>query len=256
MRTRLICILILFLIYWPFPLLHGQTGKFYSPDKELSNSLVNQIYQDNKGFIWIATENGLNKFDGNRFTIYRHHPSEEHALKNNYVRTIFEDSRDRFWIGCINGLQRYDRATDQFYNISIARPDGRIDPHITSIVERHNGDLWITTSGQGILSLKNGKTEHDFQVEYELTERIQSIYINVIFEDSAGFLWIATEDKGLFRYSPETDDLQAFTISRNKGYDEVSALCEDEEGNILAGTLTGGCLSSASRTRQVLPRLS
>lgn len=182
----------------------------------------------------------MNKFDGNRFTIYRHHPAVNHTLKNNYVRTLFEDSRDRFWIGCINGLQRYDRATDRFYDISIARPDGRIDPHITSIVERHNGDLWITTSGQGILSLKNGRTEHDFQVEYELTERIQSNYINVIFEDSAGFLWIATEDKGLFRYSPETDDLQAFTISRNRGYDEVSALCEDEEGNILAGTLTGG----------------
>lgn len=132
----------------------AQTGKFYSTDKELSNSLINAVYQDRRGFIWVATENGLNKFDGTRFSIYRHNPTDSTSIKNNYVRTLFEDSRGNFWIGCINGLQRYDRATDSFHEQFISRKDGRKNPHITSIIERRNGDLWIATSGQGAISLK------------------------------------------------------------------------------------------------------
>ena len=107
-------ILFLFSIYCfligSTPVMKAQTGKFYSTDKELSNSLINAVYQDRKGFIWIATENGLNKFDGTRFSIYRHNATDSTSLKNNYVRTLFEDSRGNFWIGCINGLQRYDNA--------------------------------------------------------------------------------------------------------------------------------------------------
>lgn len=63
------------------PIVNAQTGKFYSTDKELSNSLINAVYQDRKGFIWIATENGLNKFDGARFSIYRHITADSSSLK-------------------------------------------------------------------------------------------------------------------------------------------------------------------------------
>ena len=95
-------ILFLFSIYCfligSTPVMKAQTGKFYSTDKELSNSLINAVYQDRKGFIWIATENGLNKFDGTRFSIYRHNATDSTSLKNNYVRTLFEDSRGNFWI--------------------------------------------------------------------------------------------------------------------------------------------------------------
>ena len=78
-------ILFLFSIYCfligSTPVMKAQTGKFYSTDKELSNSLINAVYQDRKGFIWIATENGLNKFDGTRFSIYRHNATDSTSLK-------------------------------------------------------------------------------------------------------------------------------------------------------------------------------
>lgn len=82
----------------------AQTGTFYSTDKELSNSLINTIYQDKRNYIWIATEDGLNKFDGVKFTIYKNIKGNPKTIKNNYVRTLFEDSMGRFWVGCINGL--------------------------------------------------------------------------------------------------------------------------------------------------------
>lgn len=244
-------ILFLFSIYCfligSIPVMKAQTGKFYSTDKELSNSLINAVYQDRKGFIWIATENGLNKFDGTRFSIYRHNATDSTSLKNNYVRTLFEDSRGNFWIGCINGLQRYDRATDNFHELFISRKDGRKNPHITSIIERRNGDLWIATSGQGAISLKKNSNPASFHIETELTDRIGSNYLNVIFEDSRQNLWIATEEKGLYRYSPENKELKSYKAPYHIAGDDVSAICEDAHGQIFVGTLTKGLFRLSSR---------
>lgn len=244
-------ILFLFSIYYfligSTPVMKAQTGKFYSTDKELSNSLINAVYQDRKGFIWIATENGLNKFDGTRFSIYRHNATDSTSLKNNYVRTLFEDSRGNFWIGCINGLQRYDRATDNFHELFISRKDGRKNPHITSIIERRNGDLWIATSGQGAISLKKNSNPASFHIETELTDRIGSNYLNVIFEDSRQNLWIATEEKGLYRYSPESKELKSYKAPYHIAGDDVSAICEDAHGQIFVGTLTKGLFRLSSR---------
>ena len=244
-------ILFLFSIYCfligSTPVMKAQTGKFYSTDKELSNSLINAVYQDRKGFIWIATENGLNKFDGTRFSIYRHNATDSTSLKNNYVRTLFEDSRGNFWIGCINGLQRYDRATDNFHELFISRKDGRKNPHITSIIERRNGDLWIATSGQGAISLKKNSNPASFHIATELTDRIGSNYLNVIFEDSRQNLWIATEEKGLYRYSPESKELKSYKAPYHIAGDDVSAICEDAHGQIFVGTLTKGLFRLSSR---------
>ena len=66
----------------------AQLSRLYTSDNGLSNSQINQIYQDGKGFIWIATEDGLNQFDGTRFTVYRHQPDDEHSLSSNFVHTV------------------------------------------------------------------------------------------------------------------------------------------------------------------------
>lgn len=143
---QLLCII---LISFPL-LLHAQTGKFYSTDHELSSSLINQLYQDSKGYIWIATEYGLNVFDGMRFSIYKHNAKDSTSLKNNYVRSLFEDSQKRFWVGCIDGLLQYDPHSDSFHEIPLIREEKQVYPHIMHITELRNGEIWIATSGQGI----------------------------------------------------------------------------------------------------------
>ena len=80
-------------------LCNGQSPKLFTTDKELSSSLINQIYQDRNGFIWIATEDGLNRYDGAKFTRYKHEPNNEHSLAHNFVRTVFEDSKGHLLIG-------------------------------------------------------------------------------------------------------------------------------------------------------------
>ncbi|NDV81940.1 two-component regulator propeller domain-containing protein [Bacteroides sp. 51] len=243
MKKHLSAIISIFFILFSFSL-QAQTGRFYSTDKELSNSLINKVYQDRKGFIWVATENGLNKFDGTRFSIYRHHALDSTSLKNNYVRSLYEDSYGNFWIGCINGLQLYDRATDSFSEIHLQRNDENVTPHITAIIERANGEIWMSTSGQGAISIRVNQTKtdkpFDVTVESGLSERISSLFLNTIFEDSNQNLWIATEGKGLFRYSPETKELKNFKAAQGLTNEDVSSICEDINGNIFVGTLTGG----------------
>ena len=87
--------LLLFLCAIPV-ILYTQIGTFYSTDNELSSSLINAIYQDKRNYVWIATEDGLNKFDGVRFTIYKNHPGDTTTIRNNYVRSLLKTLKADF----------------------------------------------------------------------------------------------------------------------------------------------------------------
>lgn len=89
--------LTLIFLFWVLAItVNAQTGIFYSTDEDLSNSLINKIYQDKYDYIWIATEDGLNKFDGMKFSVYKNNLNDSTSLKNNYVRCMYEDSEGRF----------------------------------------------------------------------------------------------------------------------------------------------------------------
>lgn len=243
-------LLLLFLVNALSFCVSAQTGKFYSTDKELSNSLINKVYQDRKGFIWIATEDGLNKFDGNKFTIYKQSTTAQGSLLNNYVKTVMEDSRGRFWVACLNGVQLYDRATDTFRTLSIYHHDRKINPQIASnILERKDGEIWVGTYGQGIITLQG---DHLLPRE-ELNRRMQSYFIHSIYEDAQQNIWIATEDKGLFCYSPAADRLQHFIAPGQLTSEDVSYFCEDKDQALFISTLNGGLMKFDQHTGCFLP---
>lgn len=118
-------ILFLFSIYYfligSTPVMKAQTGKFYSTDKELSNSLINAVYQDRKGFIWIATENGLNKFDGviqkKKATEYYVSTGLNFGLRNNNVLSIGLKYKGQMKIP--NGMQK-ENSLSLFLNITFS----------------------------------------------------------------------------------------------------------------------------------------
>lgn len=131
---------------------YGQEGKIFTADKELSSSMINSVYQDKEGVVWIATEDGLNRYDAAKFTVYKNDPQNENTLKNNYTRIMFEDSKDNFYVGTLTGLQLYDRARESFTTIPMKFTTGDYygNANISSIIERKNGDIVIGTSGHGI----------------------------------------------------------------------------------------------------------
>jgi len=215
----------------------AQTGVFYSTDKELSNSLINTIYQDNRNYIWIATEDGLNKFDGVKFTIYKNIKENSKSLKNNYVHTLFEDSQGRFWIGCINGLMLYKRIEDTFEDVKIFKNGINIEPHVTSIIESNTHQIWITTD-QGLLIIDSNK--NSYSIDTKFSKLLCSNSLVSVFQDSRKDFWILSEDQGLNRYTPATKKLYSYKSPNKIGSNQTSAICEDHLGNIFVGTLTSG----------------
>jgi len=87
---------------------NAQTETLYSTDNLRSNNLINYIYQDSHNYIWIATEDGIIKYDGKKFTIYRNEKGNRQSLKSNSVRSLFENGKGHFWIGNVNDLMTYD----------------------------------------------------------------------------------------------------------------------------------------------------
>lgn len=218
--------------------LNAQSGYFYSSDKYLSNSLINSIYQDKRNYIWIATEDGLNKFDGVRFTIYHADKKNPFAIKNNYVRTLFEDSKGRFWIGCINGLMQFNRDEDKFTEVPVYFHNKAITPHITSIIETRDGEIWISTSGAGIIRSKDNYAS--FEVDENLFPNLCSRYLTTLYEDRNGIIWIGSENQGLSKYNPLTQQIKNYNAPLGIGSNQISSVCSNNKGALYVGTLSGG----------------
>ncbi|MDL2244865.1 response regulator [Parabacteroides sp. OttesenSCG-928-J18] len=234
MRTTiLIIILFLCLPVWGL----AQSGKLFSADRELSNSLIYDMLQDKNGIIWIATEDGLNSYDGAKFTIHKQDKNDPSSLGNNFTRVLFEDSRENYFVGLFHGLQLYDYATDTFTDIPMYLSSGEIvKPHITSILERKNGEILISTTGQGIYTLVTG--EGDLYAK-QVNWVAPSIYITTLYEDKNGNIWVSTEDKGLCRLS-EGNKLTSYFRDNDLVLNNISSICEDSEGNLLIGSLSDG----------------
>lgn len=232
---------------WASALCHAQTGRLFTVDNELSSSMINTVYQDKNGIIWIATEDGLNRYDGAKFSIYKHDKENPHSLQNNYVRFLFEDSSGHCYVGTLSGLQMYDSATDQFTDIPLVQTNGDIaTANVACMVERKNGDILIGTAGLGILKIvsKEGNTE-----ARQMEGIIPSSIVNLLHEDKKGNLWISTGNKGLFCISPDKKTQNFLTAINEMGI-SITSICEDEAGNIYAGTLGKGlfCYDNKKKT--------
>jgi len=251
-RMRYIHIVILYILLFPAHLF-AQKGLFFSSEKELSSSLINAIYQDQRNYIWIATEDGLNKYDGIRFTTYKNNLDDSTTIKNNYTRALYEDSRGRFWVGCINALHLYDRNTDKFKEVVLYNDTFRLAPHITYIMESKSGEIWIATSGQGVIRIDEETSM--IKRDNEISTRLSSPHLSYIFEDSRGIFWIASENQGLNMYDPRSDEVTIFNAPTLIGSNLISSICEDADGNLFVGTLANGLYKFNAEKKKFEPVL-
>ncbi len=178
----------------------------------LSSNMVNKIIQDQYGLIWIATFNGLNKYDGKTFTVFKKDESNESSLANNAVWVIYEDHDGNLWIGTDGGLDKFDRTASEFihYQNDPANVKSLPNNYVRSIFQDSRGYLWVGTSGGGLSRFDPKKDEftsfiHNDDNAYSISSNI----VRVIYEDSRGYLWIGTWD-GLNRFDYETESFFHF----------------------------------------------
>ena len=163
----------------------SQTGQFISADR-FSSSLINDLCQDREGSLWVATDYGLNRFDGYNFQTFLHHPSDSTSLTDNMIICLMADCQGRLWVGTRLGLDRFDAATETFVHYSF--PDG-LTPHVSVLLQLRDGRLLVGTAGYGIYVLGDDGRLLPFG------EGGMHGFYSRVFEDSRGGMWFCGFDE-------------------------------------------------------------
>ena len=246
MKHFLPTVLLLFALLIPA---RGQMARLYTSNSGLPSSQIHEIYQDSRGFVWISTENGLARFDGMDFTTFRFSRGKSDVLASDLVPAVFEDSRGVLWVGTSLGLQVFDPDNSSFRRVDLGDPDS--PPYVSDILEFRTGsgssELWVATSSQGIYILDTQTHALKEERREILSSNIPTIFMNRIFQDSAGHVWLAGETGGLSVVDGAT--LHRADISFD---DEiiVRSFAEDpENGDIILGTMDGMYIYEAAQGR-------
>jgi signal transduction histidine kinase/ligand-binding sensor domain-containing protein/DNA-binding response OmpR family regulator len=218
------------------------------PDAGLSQSYVTTILQDRHGFMWFGTPDGLNKYDGYKFTIYRNDPKDTGSLTDNHITCLLEDKQGILWVTTeTGGLNRLDPAKGQFthYRYDKRDPHSLSDNSTTYLYQDTRGYLWVGTRFGGLnrMDTKTGsftRYSYDPNNSNGLNDRIAT----VVLEDSRHLLWIGTENGGLnaldlqtgrFRHYLHSEKDTASLTSNN-----IQCLYEDAWHRLWIGTRGGG----------------
>ncbi len=222
-----------------------------SLEQGLSQSNVLDVHQDSEGYIWIGTENGLNRYDGYTFKHYRRERGNPDALANDFIFDIAEDKRGALWLATNGGgLARMDRKTGKFQSWRSSDDAASLGSNIVRRVFIDADDsVWVGTRGAGLAQLdaESGTFTHfrfaddasrdnvfaimrdstgalwvggDFGLATVDTEtgKTQMLgdfkHVRAVFEDGAGTVWVGTHGKGLSRFDRETGSFTSFTHSQ------------------------------------------
>ncbi|HOV99332.1 MAG TPA: two-component regulator propeller domain-containing protein [Bacteroidota bacterium] len=208
-------------------------------DNGLSHNWVHYIFQDKYGFLWVATDDGLDRYDGYTFSEYKNDHYDTTTLSHNSTTVLYEDSDGRLWVGTRGGLNIYDRERDCFIRHPVIRQD-----QISSIVEDKNKNLWIGTS----INLYRINLLNDSVKIYTSTDVIKGqnqitdwgIY-TALYADRKGNVWVGSS--GLHLYNKETDsfiNIMHDKTNPNSIIDNaVYCIKEDNEGRLWIGTTKG-----------------
>lgn len=171
----------------------------YSLKDGLSFGIVNSITQDDKGFMWFATNDGLNRFDGTNFRVFKSRQVDPSALASNYVQKVLCDVHGNIWVSSRNGLSKLDTRTEKFIHYKLT--SGRaVKSDVGNIVQSHDGNLWIATYGLGF-SYFNIKTTKFINYTQANLPGLSSNRVISLFEDSKGLLWVGTQENGINVFS-------------------------------------------------------
>jgi len=251
----------------------------FSDLEKLTSGKVNDFYQDSYGFLWMATPDGLNRYDGRYIKVYKNRQGDENTLPDNECHVLLEDNESNMWVGCFNQIGKLDRSTGKFKNYSLDHLPGKSFVRFSSSLLDLNGNIWFTTwqhgvliydkvkdtfkkvnldsSGRGgawgavhdIFELKNGaiiaadyknglkkynKDRNIFE-DFYLKPGFSPSKIQVICEDSKGFIWFAG-DNLLIKYSPSQYMVVKYDLLKysnlKSNYNQLTGIVEDNDGNM------------------------
>jgi len=210
-----------------------------SNEQGLSNSTINCIMQDSRGFMWFGTRDGLNRYDGLKTIVYKNDPANKNSLGNNFINCLFEGADHRVWVGTSYGLNCFDPVSDNFTQINLH--NSKADPlKITAITDYDKNNLLIGTYGEGLylFGKKTGKVIH-FKYGRGKSNSISSDTVNCIYKDIHQRIFVGTA-KGVDLLTNKTALINLhIDLASNKN---IVSIAEDRKNNLLLGINDVGVL--------------
>ena len=201
----------------------------------LSQSTVETIHQDSRGYIWIGTNDGLDRYNGHEFKHYKHDKYNKNSIANNYIVDIIEDQNGYIWVSTIAGLSKINPYTDEIKNYYSEKDNGNLsNSNLWQILyTKDNKIVASTVDGLNVYDEKNDKFIRILDKENELPSQ----YIYSVREDLYGNIWVGT-DKGLIELDKNLEIVRSYEDSI--GDSEVYNIYDDSKGHIWICTLDSG----------------
>ena len=214
----------------------------------LSQDSVMSILQDQSGFLWLGTEDGLNRYDGVEIRRVVHKRSDPTSVPSNYISALVEDRKGRMWVGTdTGGLAWRDAATGQFRRPLSADGQLLVDPNIqvrTMYVDRRQ-QLWLATRDSGLILVDPAAgTAREFRRDLTDPKSLSDDSVFAVTEDSSGQVWVGTSS-GLDRLDPESASVEHYgaqlrqLAGASKAAVRVNAVYIDSRGTIWIGSDSG-----------------
>ncbi len=217
------------------------------PEHGLSNYSVHAIVQDNYGFIWVGTQDGLNKYDGYKFKVYQLDPTDSTTISHNNIYGIVLDEKGCLWIATQKGLNKFDPFTEiftRFYH-NANNPQSICHNDIRCLLDDGNGHIWIGTWGGGVskLNKETGLCTH-YKHKKDNKNSLAGNKLWGCFQDSKGFLWFSTWGQGLDKLHPDTEIFSHYKHDTNNpksiSHNIIGLVHEDRDGYLWITTWGGG----------------
>jgi len=214
-----------------------------SIEQGLSQSSVHAILQDSSGFMWFGTEDGLNRYDGYTFKVFKPDPDSPNSISDRWITSIVEDKDGSLWIGTRLGLNHYDPRTEEFthylHNDNVST--NLNDNHINTLYLDNKDNLWIgTVKGLDLYDRSNNTFEHYIPTQKDV---IAGKNITAILQDHRGRYWVGTTTSGLNRFYPQNRMFIAYPNNVDNpnsiSYSYVTSIVEGQDGVLWVGTRNG-----------------
>ncbi|MDO4496371.1 MAG: helix-turn-helix domain-containing protein [Bacteroidales bacterium] len=224
--------------------LWAQSSWLFGTDYDMPNSLVNDITIGANHMVWVATEDGLCKYDGYQFTTYRHEPGNPNSIQANYVRRVYCDKAGHLLVGTRSGLQVYRPETDNFSLLARFEDGSLTKGDVTGFLERKDGELWM--SGNSTCGVRFDENDTPILYKTPLTDIID--YTEDIVEDSLGYVWVSRRLQELYRMNV---DGEVECIRHNGADVAANNLFGGADGNVYIGMNWLGLHRYNNKTQQI-----
>lgn len=232
-------ILLLVLLSFRPEIARPQSSTLFGVGRELTSSLINYLYQDSYGMMWIATEEGLNCYDGNKFRQFRHTASDATSLCSNFVNALLENEAGELVVCTNRGMQIYNPATRRFSH-RICNAAGReFAGSVVQAVRRANGDYWIVGDSVRVIRKPGNKGWEGLRMADPPTSCRGFQHVSCAASDASGNVWLSMRDKGVACVSSDNKVRNFFGKASDP---TVVCMAIGNDGLLYLGTTAHGLL--------------